>query len=363
MRPRPLRRSAFTLIELLVVIAIIAILIGLLLPAVQKVREAAARAKCSNNLKQIGIASHAYSDANKYLPYNGKKDPSVNMAIPNPTIKDSGNWAFQIMPFMELDSIYRTWTFVDNDGGTVSGSQPTRTPPGAYAGRTEHLIPIKGYQCPSRNNGKGFKTYGGAPGPNLDYNINIRVNLQAGGKNNASALNLYGTNNSNSNAFNNKKGLVVVIDGTSNTILYGEKARPINRQNDDDSDCHEETAGRGGSGGSGRGGNIEQGNTEDEQKSFFLVPDAIAEIDGCNGYYNRSAYNSVWTGAIGATTRPPTDRPHTNSSARETFGSPHSGGTMFCMCDGSVRTLSFTVNYATLAWLLNAEDGNVVALE
>jgi prepilin-type N-terminal cleavage/methylation domain-containing protein/prepilin-type processing-associated H-X9-DG protein len=165
---RPRRpRSAFTLIELLVVIAIIAILIGLLLPAVQKVREAAARAQCSNNLKQIGLGLHGYHDANKRFPYGG----------------GSGMWMVQILPYIEQANVQRT----------------------AKANAT---IPI--FSCPSDgrmpavyNNQFTTHSYPGCAGLNSfdfpDKGIFGYFNSSVGVK------------------------ITAITDGTSNTLLVGER--------------------------------------------------------------------------------------------------------------------------------------------
>src|SRR5262249_25725078 len=93
----------FTLIELLVVFAIIAILIGLLLPAVQKVREAANRIKCQNNLKQIGLAVHGYHDSNQKFPPGSKNDRPLPRAAPRIT------YLIDLYPYLEQETTYRRW--------------------------------------------------------------------------------------------------------------------------------------------------------------------------------------------------------------------------------------------------------------
>jgi prepilin-type N-terminal cleavage/methylation domain-containing protein/prepilin-type processing-associated H-X9-DG protein len=144
---------AFTLIELLVVIAIIAVLLGLLLPAVQKVREAAARMQCSNNLKQIGLALHNYHGANERFPQAYKP-----LAVPDPTVPSPGAGTYGasafvlILPYLEQDNLYRR---IDVTKGALS---TVNMPPGNSA----YSMPIKIFLCPS------------APGqPTADYSAEL----------------------------------------------------------------------------------------------------------------------------------------------------------------------------------------------
>lgn len=121
MNPLSLHRRAFTLIELLVVIAIIAILIALLVPAVQKVRAAAARAQCSNNMKQIALGHHNYLGVNKYFApgyiYKGDSFSSGFNALNN-----EFSWVTLLLPFIEQDSLYNTIVWTNNFGNGATGN-------------------------------------------------------------------------------------------------------------------------------------------------------------------------------------------------------------------------------------------------
>ena len=234
------RRTAFTLIELLVVIAIIAVLIGLLLPAVQKVREAAARTKCQNNLKQIGLAAHNYHDANMHLGA-GFDQQHAGIIV-------------KLLPYFEQDNQFRLYSFKPNTNSSYwsdpvnrpasTGSSTPPRPPQRYGGEGE--LPV--LQCPAMPfspsetstvwlthsygtaNTDFNSTYGtstsvpsGLPGgivlgkTNYLANAGDWRNILVEGSNPPT-----GTNCRGPYRYLSKTTLESFADGTSNTILFGE---------------------------------------------------------------------------------------------------------------------------------------------
>jgi prepilin-type N-terminal cleavage/methylation domain-containing protein len=202
-------QAGFTLLELLVVIAIIAVLIGLLLPAVQKVREAAARVRCANNLKQVGLALHAYHDAIGGFP-PGHRDPR-----PLPDFGPGWGWAAYLLPYLEQDNLYRALGVNSQQLGGGANLAPA-TP------LTQTALGV--FICPSD------------PGPltNPYYDFHGKSNYRGVGGSNWKMQNTPigyvwsdGLLNDSANGTfwrNSRVRLADITDGTSNTLVVGETA-------------------------------------------------------------------------------------------------------------------------------------------
>ena len=191
-------RRAFTLIELLVVIAIIAVLIGLLLPAVQKVRGAAARIKCANNLKQLGLAAHGYMDANDGLPPNGV------YAFNGAAVAVTSAWSAQarLLPYVEQENLFRN----------IDLSVSYNTQIGVASKR------VATFACPAEVNDRGSGTdpvYG-----NKHWMINYAVNVGTWGVLTKKASGMRGGDG----AFSPNRGFrpADFADGLSNTVAAAE---------------------------------------------------------------------------------------------------------------------------------------------
>jgi prepilin-type N-terminal cleavage/methylation domain-containing protein/prepilin-type processing-associated H-X9-DG protein len=187
MRPLSQKRSGFTLIELLVVIAIIAVLIGMLLPAIQKVREAAARSSCSNNLHQIGVALMSYHDAYGYFPFEDGAPPA---------------WPVVILPYMEQSTIYKSLN------------------PNANFTNANSIGSVKSYLCPARRSG--------SVGARIDY-----AGAYNGGIAEADITNYVGGIGRGNKSILNTRTVTLAnvtdMAGTANTLMVGHKIlRPNN---------------------------------------------------------------------------------------------------------------------------------------
>jgi prepilin-type N-terminal cleavage/methylation domain-containing protein/prepilin-type processing-associated H-X9-DG protein len=323
----------YTLIELLVVIAIIAILVGLLLPAVQKVREAANRIKCSNNVKQLALACHNYHDVNERLPPGGVFNPPLMVLIPDEKY-NQGGWPVYVLPYMEQENVYRQ---IPNRGVPFNNTVPDAVAAGLIPAKLPFLrcpsdpdIPdrpvtnytgCQGPQCWRGNCGAANDPYqkycnGTSDNPPLRLSAptcpGYFASANQGKTLKASEVRgMFGT-------YGPEITFAMATDGLSNTLLLGETL-PNQLQS---RDGHWALAGPG------------RALTTIIPINYFTD---YFDGDGCTAAPLRYYANSVASG----------------------FKSRHPGGAYFALADGSVRFLKQTIDHQLYQYLGCRDDGQV----
>jgi prepilin-type N-terminal cleavage/methylation domain-containing protein/prepilin-type processing-associated H-X9-DG protein len=313
-------RSAFTLIELLVVIAIIAILIGLLLPAVQKVREAASRVKCMNNLKQQCIGLHTYASTFGYFP-------SAYETPVKGSLQPGWGWGSIILPQLEQEPLYKsmgmpTAVFGINPPGP--GTPPTAVyPANVINGRSQLRLPI--FRCPS-DTGPDLNA------PRLDHAMsNYRAIMGPSGTD-INPLHGYFVGDQDLGGLlyqNSRVALETVTDGTSNTLAIGEcmwdgTPNPLNPLD------------------------------VTKRAAIWVGMTGLHPAPG-------GAANSIWISDV--MWWMDYDAAFVNGPAAQAFSSRHPGGVMFGFGDGSVRFYRNGGDPLKLRWLAGRKDGVIVDID
>ena len=335
------KSRGFTLIELLVVIAIIAVLIGLLLPAVQAAREAARRMQCTNNLKQVGLAMHNYHSAFDSFPPTGGIDVNGNTGGSG-KVPQTASVHMRLLNYLEHIDVYNAYNF--HLGDVLNGN--------AVAAQTTVMSTnIAGYLCPSdANPGTAGNLAGGFTSPvtNINYTINAGNNRQnVGGRVNGVSWWLGGNA-----TYGSLTTLATIIDGTSNTAGLSEWVK-------------------------GKSGALARGNNLVYSVGSLVNGGGQADYNACVAsttplWDNKGEYWTLQdTGRGGPyyhvmTPNKPACAVSMPFGAADSFIGPssmHSGGVNVVMMDGSVRFIKDGVNLATWSALGSRAGGEVISAD
>jgi len=367
------RRRGFTLIELLVVIAIIAVLIALLLPAVQSAREAARRAQCVNNLKQIGLAMHNYISSIDSLPPSGSSHSTAGLTGYHEPVANPFSMKVRILPYMEQQAVYNAINFaVDPEWGNTDGWEP--------ANFTAKSMRIGAFICPSdlrKGNRNNRGSTGGDVSTVTNYANNIGGNrwYNAGIPDGPAYFQGSSPNNSVGGGYNEAatRGIITlasVTDGTSNTAIWSEILKGDGNGPDDSRDGLGMVY-TGGSKTANSGIVTAQGKVRANFLDAQICETATVKNFSWKG--ERWMTHDPGRGGFYSHTQTPNRKScvysddnqisNTTWEAIMTAGSAHPGGVNVLFLDGSVKFVKNTVNYGAWFALGTHGGGEVISAD